>query len=166
MSKTEEHIANYNGQLLSDLDGTPDTPKNSSTVPVPADTSLNITFSTSSTECENGFAWPITGPEDCWAFTYATGRATPFDSVQITANQGWSIEGYNASGCTGTPLWTYSSSDNQCVAFNNGSLAYFKMTPPVELGLGRGVIERYLVTTIEWTLENSMIHRFQDFSGN
>ncbi|CRG89097.1 Cell surface glycoprotein 1 [Talaromyces islandicus] len=125
----EEHIANYNGHLLSDLDGTPDTPKNSSTVPVPADPSLNITFSTSSTDCESGFAWPITSPEDCWAFTYATGRATPFDSVQIAANQGWSIEGYNASGCLGTPLWTYSASENQCVAFSNGSLAYFKMTP-------------------------------------
>ncbi|QKX59736.1 uncharacterized protein TRUGW13939_06878 [Talaromyces rugulosus] len=125
----EEHIANYNGHLLSDLDGSPDTPTSSSTVPVPADPSLDITFSSDNTNCENGIAWPTTGPEDCWSFTYATGRATPFDSIQITTNPGWSIEGYNASDCSGTPSWTASSNDNQCVAFNNGSLAYFKMTP-------------------------------------
>ncbi|KAH8705858.1 Cyanovirin-N [Talaromyces proteolyticus] len=124
----EDHIANYNGHLLSNLDGAPTIPTNSSSVAVPSDATLTMSLSISSNTCASDFTWQFFGPEPCWAFTFVNGRPSTLESIQITTNPGWSIQSYNNSDCSGAPLVSLNQKDvNTCVDL--GGAEYLKAVP-------------------------------------
>lgn len=114
---TEEHIANYNGHLLVDLNGPISSIPADSSVPVPSNFEVQAAFSLSSDTCGSPLTWEWLYPDSCYYFDFA-GPALPFLSAQNVANPGYQITIYSTSNCTGTPLATISPSDTTCHSFS------------------------------------------------
>lgn len=126
----EEYIANYNGHLLSSLEGTPTVPSDAS-IAVPANVVLTLGGYTDTATCPSTFGATLNfaGPEACWDINLAVDPIV-WTGFMVTSNEGWSVSVYNVSTCTGTPLVTFDQgSVNQCIAVGQNGGAYLSVTP-------------------------------------
>ncbi|KAF2202646.1 hypothetical protein GQ43DRAFT_303962 [Delitschia confertaspora ATCC 74209] len=137
----EEHLANYAGFLLSDLDGTPSHPKQHGPYPVPTDFSYtfvmgnttcwgsdcyNVPDTIPGPPCAGGFSvqsvpktchkfhWPIAG--DYWA---------GFQTASLnSASKAWEVLVYDNLDCAGFALKIIGPQDEgKCVSFAFGRKA-------------------------------------------
>ncbi|KAL4878094.1 Cyanovirin-N [Aspergillus karnatakaensis] len=114
----EEHIANYEGHLLSNQTGPITTiPENSST-PVPADIPTSIALDLGNDDCSRiGTNVGLGSPSDCYYVNFGSSQIS-FASGLLTSNEGWEIIAYPDEQCTGEPVKTWLSGEaEQCVAF-------------------------------------------------
>ncbi|KAL4864090.1 hypothetical protein BDV12DRAFT_176691 [Aspergillus spectabilis] len=121
----EEHIANYEGHLLSNQTGPITTiPKNSST-PVPSNFPISIALSTASGDCSNsGITLGLGSPSECYYVNFGVPDIA-YASGQLSANEGWEIVAYPDQECAGEPVSTWlPGSDEQCVAFSPAAVAF------------------------------------------
>lgn len=143
----EEHIANYDGVLLSDLKGRPSPSKKASPAPVPSDFSYKLqqgTFSCygkdcadlpepiSGTPCEGGFSVSGTGPVACYAFHWpvAGDRWSAFQSAVLSsASKAWEVAVYDSLDCSSKPIRIVKPEDEaKCLTFDKRAVAV-SMTP-------------------------------------
>ncbi|EED15682.1 conserved hypothetical protein [Talaromyces stipitatus ATCC 10500] len=127
----EEYIANYDGHLLSSLEGTPSVPSDSS-LAVPSNVVLSLNaFVGTGTSCPSneGAYLNFVGPEPCWGL-YVSPEPVVWSSFRATSNPGWSISVYNVSTCTGTPIVTFDQdSVNDCIAVGQDGGIYLSIMP-------------------------------------
>lgn len=126
----EEHIANYNGHLLSDLEGTPTVPSDAS-IAVPSNVVLSLLAFDSGNACPSteGGSLSFAGPETCWDLNLAVDPIV-WSALEATTNEGWSVSVYNESTCTGTSLVTFDqTSVNECITVGQNGGAYLSITP-------------------------------------
>ncbi|KAL6233798.1 hypothetical protein BDW75DRAFT_241679 [Aspergillus navahoensis] len=124
----EEHIANYEGHLLSNQTGAITTIPSDSSVAVPSDFDVTLALATIGTACERtGVTLGLNNPADCY---YANlGVTIEYTAALQTDNQGWEIVAYADTECTSDPVYTFSSDDDDtCVVFN-GTVQAFSVTP-------------------------------------
>ncbi|KAL4790127.1 Cyanovirin-N [Aspergillus venezuelensis] len=115
----EEHIANYEGHLLSNQTGAiTDIPTDSS-VAVPSDFAVQIALSTIDDTCAStGVTLSLNDPTDCY---YARIGVQPilYTSGITSSNEGWEIVAYEDTDCT-TAVATFTvDNDDTCVAFDS-----------------------------------------------
>lgn len=124
----EEYIANYNGHLLSSLEGNPTVP-NDASIAVPSDVVLSLMAYEGPYYCpsDTGATLNFAGPETCWYLNLAVDPIV-WTELRAISNPGWSVSVYNVSTCTGTPVVTFDSV-NECVTVGQNGGAYFSLTP-------------------------------------
>ncbi|KAL4971528.1 Cyanovirin-N [Aspergillus desertorum] len=124
----EEHIANYEGHLLSNQTGAITTIPSDSTVAVPSDFDVTLALATTGTACERtGVSLGLNNPTDCYYINL--GVTIEYTAALQTDNQGWEIVAYADTECTSDPIYTFSSDDNDsCVVFNE-TVQAFSATP-------------------------------------
>lgn len=126
----EEYIVNYNGHLLSSLEGTPTVP-NDASLAVPSDVVLSLTVYDGDNACPStpGGTLSFAGPETCWDLILAVDPIV-WTELEATSNEGWSVSVYNESTCTGTPLVTFDQTRvNECITVGQNGGAYLSLTP-------------------------------------
>ncbi|KAL4802030.1 Cyanovirin-N [Aspergillus unguis] len=118
----EEHIANYEGHLLSNQTGSVTIPEDSST-PVPSNFAAKLELSDTSDSCETtGITITLDGPSDCYYINL--GVELSYTSGITTDNEGWEIVAYSDKECT-TAVKTFTeANDDQCVAFEPNAKAF------------------------------------------
>lgn len=129
-SHAEEYIANYNGHLLSSLEGTPTVPSDAS-LAVPSNVVLTLSAYTGPAACPStpGGILKFAGPETCWDLNVAVDPVV-WTELMATSNEGWAVSVYNVSTCTGTPLVTFDQhSVNECITVGQNGGAYLSFTP-------------------------------------
>jgi hypothetical protein len=126
----EEYIANYNGHLLSSLEGTPTVPSDASlAVPSNVVLSLNAYAGTNACPSTPGGSLNFAGPETCWYLNLAV-EPVVWTELMATSNEGWTVSVYNVSTCTGTPVVTFDQdSVNECITAGQNGGAYLSLTP-------------------------------------
>ncbi|KAF2271515.1 Cyanovirin-N [Westerdykella ornata] len=138
----EEHIAVYNGHLLSDLKGTPQPPSSSSPISMPSDLSWTFNYGDTSTYTPGSSlsALGATEAPGCTDYTVVEHgnpqpcltERVPFSSTvdyiafgggKMTAAGGaWDVKVYDNLDCTGTPLGTITEFGT-CKVFEKTALA-------------------------------------------
>ncbi|GFF74928.1 hypothetical protein IFM53868_01450 [Aspergillus udagawae] len=127
-SLAEEHIANYEGHLLSNLTGAVTTVPADSSHPVPSDFEMELELSTLNNSCATyGGTLTLNGPTSCYylnigvEYSWACGNSVN--------NHGWEIVGYSDKDCKSAPVATFTQ-ENQgtCLTFSTG-VKGFSMTP-------------------------------------
>jgi hypothetical protein len=131
-----EHIANYDGVLLSDLKG-PRSPSKAAPVPVPADFSYKVIEGNyscfgkdcagspdplSAAPCDGGVTITGTAPMDCFTFHWpvAGDRWQAFQSARLaTASKAWQVSLFDNLDCKGQAVRTLQPEDeDKCLAFD------------------------------------------------
>ncbi|KAF2114841.1 Cyanovirin-N [Lophiotrema nucula] len=123
----DEHIKNYSGHLLTDLDGTPTPPPISSSIDIPSDLTWstfqgdNQCYSTNADSCKNFSPSPGSCPKQataissdgipvqCQAFRIPVSIPVweTFGSLRVDASsQAYEVEIYDNLDCTGSPIKT------------------------------------------------------------
>ncbi|KAL3441767.1 Cyanovirin-N [Aspergillus insuetus] len=117
----EEHIANYNGHLLSNQTGAIATIPANSSVPVPSDFSVVVQVSSTNNSCSSfGGTISMNDPTDCYFFNL--GVDVEWLAVSTVNNQGWEIGGFTDEECTTEQAVSFTSeNDGECVSFATGS---------------------------------------------
>ncbi|GFF37970.1 hypothetical protein IFM46972_05392 [Aspergillus udagawae] len=127
-SLAEEHIANYEGHLLSNLTGAVTTVPADSSHPVPSDFEMELELSTLNNSCAKyGGTITLNRPTSCYylnigvEYSWACGNSVN--------NHGWEIVGYSDKDCKSAPVATFTQ-ENQgtCLTFSTG-VKGFSMTP-------------------------------------
>jgi hypothetical protein len=139
----EEHIANYDGVLLSDLKGRPAPSKKASPAPVPSDFNYKFqqgTYSCYGKDCGNtpdpisggpgcdgGFSVSGTGPVACYAFHWpiAGDYWSAFQSARLTsASKAWEVAVYDNLDCSKKPIAVVKPEDeDKCLVFDKKAVA-------------------------------------------
>ncbi|KAH8882028.1 hypothetical protein GQ53DRAFT_847927 [Thozetella sp. PMI_491] len=109
-----EHIASYDGHLLSDVNGTPAAPQDGS-VPVPAKLQYSVSLGTAAGVC-SGTNLSSYGPETCFSLEFEGNQFLQFGAVGFTSeNQGWSLTTFASTDCSGDALGSLAPTDGaQC----------------------------------------------------
>ncbi|KAF4160049.1 hypothetical protein CNMCM6069_009733 [Aspergillus lentulus] len=124
----EEHIANYDGHLLSNLTGPVTTVPSDSSYPIPSEFEVELDMSTLNNSCaSSGATIILNSPTSCWylnlgvEYSWACGNSVN--------NQGWEIVGYSDTDCTSDPVAAFTQ-ENQgtCLTFSTG-VKGFSVTP-------------------------------------
>ncbi|KAL5042158.1 hypothetical protein BDW71DRAFT_190609 [Aspergillus fruticulosus] len=120
----EEHIANYEGHLLSNQTGAITTIPSDSSVAVPSDFDVTLALATIGTACERaGVTLVLKNPTDC--FYINIGATIEYTAALQTGNQGWEIVAYADTECTSDSVYTFSSDDDDtCVVFDETVQAF------------------------------------------
>lgn len=140
-----EHIANYEGHLLSNSSGPVKIPENSSKLPVPTDFKWNIypgeQGSCYSTESEIPFENncsdpPVSKPGECASDSYNWSGEVPVDCTTLrwpvawdiwttfqsfrgkSASSAWEFKVYDNPSCTGSPIEVVEPGDETCHKFS------------------------------------------------
>ncbi|KAL4898979.1 hypothetical protein BDW74DRAFT_184169 [Aspergillus multicolor] len=123
----EEHIANYEGHLLSNQTGEITTIPADSTVAVPSsfDLTLSLVAPFLGTDCSTAGTILSLGPNDCY-YINPGGIGTVYYSAGIqTGNEGWEIVAYSDPECTSEAVYTFTAEDNdKCVPFDPNASAF------------------------------------------
>ncbi|KAL2824247.1 Cyanovirin-N [Aspergillus cavernicola] len=124
----EEHIANYEGHLLSNQTGAITTIPANSDIPVPSDFAVQLRVSTLNNTCENsGGTLSLNNPTDC--FYLNIGVDIIWLAGISSTNEGWEIVAFEDQECTGDPVYTFTEeNDDECAFFVPGARA-FSVTP-------------------------------------
>ncbi|RAK78036.1 CVNH domain-containing protein [Aspergillus fijiensis CBS 313.89] len=124
----EEHIANYDGHLLSNLTGSIISIPANSSWPVPSDFNLQLQTASSDNNCTTiGGYISLNDPQDCYYLNI--GVQYYFYAAQTVNNQGWEIAAYHDSLCSGKPAGTFTpDNDDICLTFPDG-VTGFSVTP-------------------------------------
>ncbi|KAL4913615.1 Cyanovirin-N [Aspergillus aurantiobrunneus] len=120
----EEHIANYEGHLLSNQTGPITTIPENSATPVPTDLAVQIGLASNGDICERpGVTLGLNMPTDCYYLNL--GPVIPWTAGITSRNEGWEIVAFSDSACTSEPVYTFTIDDNdQCVVFEPDALAF------------------------------------------
>ncbi|KAL4762246.1 uncharacterized protein BDW70DRAFT_158910 [Aspergillus foveolatus] len=120
----EEHIANYEGHLLSNQTGAITTIPSDASVAVPSDFDVTLALATVGTACERtGVTLGLNNPTDCYYVNL--GVTIEYTAALQTDNQGWEIVAYADTECTSDPVYTFSSDDDDtCVVFEETVQAF------------------------------------------
>ncbi|KAL4874689.1 Cyanovirin-N [Aspergillus karnatakaensis] len=120
----EEHIANYEGHLLSNQTGAiTEIPENAS-VPVPADFGLGIGLPGQAYPCENPGVNLYLNPNPCYYANFGVQDLQYFKG-QTTTNDGFEIKVHPDEECQETPVFTFlPENDDTCVEFPSPGKAF------------------------------------------
>lgn len=125
---TETYIANYDGHLLSSLEGTPTVPADAA-IAVPSDVVLNLSgYTTGTCPSTSAAGLEFATPETCWDLNVAVDPIV-WGALYANVNEGWLVEVYNVSTCSGTPIATLDLDNvGECVTVGEDG-AYLSITP-------------------------------------
>ncbi|GIK06605.1 hypothetical protein Aspvir_002255 [Aspergillus viridinutans] len=127
-SFVEEHIANYDGHLLSNLTGAVTSVPADSSDPVPVDFEVELELSTlNNSSATYGGTFTLNRPTSC--FYLNLGVEYSWACGNSVNNQGWEIVGFSDEDCTSDPVATFTQ-DNQgtCLTFAT-DVKGFSVTP-------------------------------------
>ncbi|KAL4879082.1 Cyanovirin-N [Aspergillus karnatakaensis] len=123
----EEHIANYEGHLLSNLTGPVTTIPEDSPVPVPSDLTATLQLATSA-GCSRFLYGIGAQANDCYWLTIPApgGDEVTFLSGSTETNAGWEITAYSERDCANAVVTINPEThpDGECVDFEGGVRAF------------------------------------------
>ncbi|KAL5337512.1 Cyanovirin-N [Aspergillus crustosus] len=120
----DEHIANYEGHLLSNQTGAITTiPENSST-PIPSLFDISLYIPTNDYSCADAGFTITSGPAECFFFNY-----NPIDFFhprgQTSTNEGYEVVVFPDEQCAGEVIHTFMpGSEGECVEFSPVAQAF------------------------------------------
>ncbi|KAL2864393.1 uncharacterized protein BJX67DRAFT_383864 [Aspergillus lucknowensis] len=125
----EEHIANYEGHLLSDQAGPVTTIPKNSDVAVPSDFGVEILLNGPSSSCATfGVTLGLNDPTDC--FYLDLGGDISYPTASSANNQGWEIAGYTDADCATEPAITFTQGNvGECYTELSPGLKAFSVKP-------------------------------------
>ncbi|PYH82726.1 Cyanovirin-N [Aspergillus uvarum CBS 121591] len=116
----EEHIANYDGHLLSNLTGSVASIPADSSWPIPSDFEVQLQVSSLNNNCSTiGGYLTLNGPQDCYYLNL--GVEYYWYAATTVNNLGWKIVAYHDSTCSGDPVGTFTPENvDTCLTFEDG----------------------------------------------
>ncbi|KAL3462136.1 Cyanovirin-N [Aspergillus heterothallicus] len=120
----EEHIANYEGHLLSNQTGAITTIPANSAIPVPSDFGVIVQLAGTNNSCASfGGTLGYDLLTDC--FWLNLGVDVSWPTASHTNNQGWEISGFTDQECAGTAAATFTQeNEGECFEFGPGLKAF------------------------------------------
>jgi hypothetical protein len=127
----DEHIANYNGFLLTDLDGEPEIPSNSA-YSVPPSNSNWYTIAVAGNEsCGNNFALITRNPTKCVSlYVNTTDNLWDMNGAELyISTVPWLITAYADGDCSGDPVLVTGPDDHSFCKLSKGKFSSFSLLP-------------------------------------
>ncbi|RAH70407.1 uncharacterized protein BO66DRAFT_284910, partial [Aspergillus aculeatinus CBS 121060] len=115
-----EHIANYDGHLLSNLTGSVTSIPADSSWPIPSDFEVQLQVSSLNNNCSTiGGYLTLNDPQDCYYLNL--GVEYYWYAATTVNNLGWKIVAYHDSTCSGEAVGTFTPENvDTCLTFEDG----------------------------------------------